>query len=248
MKNFKRLTLLILPFLISCSPPPMGSDVYKGQAAQQIYVKGEKSLRKKHFKEAVADFEAFDALYPFDPRAGQAQLDLIYAYYKAKDADSATLAADRYIRLYPMSPDIPYVAYLRGVVNMERNISWIYNAFPVDPAKRDLVYLQQAFIDFQRLIQQYPTCIYAVDAQKRMIYIKNMLARRELQTAKFYFQRHAYIAAANRAAHIVQHLPGTLEIPEALKIMVKSYRALGESDLANEALEVLKLNYPNKAC
>lgn len=248
MKNVKYLILMFLVILVAgCATPPTGSAVFKGRAPEEIFQKGEKCLAKKHYKDAVSAFEAFDALYPFDSRAEQAQLDLIFAYYKAKDFDSAVATADRYIQLYPMSSKIDYVYYIRGVVNMEHNLNWVYNAFPCDPAKRDLTSLQCAFTDFQKLIQQYPCSVYSADAQKRMIYIRNSFARRELQVAEFYFKRHAYVAAANRASYIVEHLPGTSQVPTALIIMVKSYRALGDNELANEALEVLKLNYPNQS-
>ena len=246
MKNVKCLALaLLLAFLAGCTTTPTGSEAFKGRSPEEIFYKGEKSLSKKHYKEAVSEFEAFDALYPFDPRAEQAQVDLIFAYYKSGDPDSAIAEADRYIRLYPMSSKVVYAYYLRGVVNMDRNISWIYNAFPCDRARRDLTSLKMAFLDFQKLLQLYPDCAYAMDAQKRMFHIKNVLARHEIQIADFYFQRHAYVAAANRASYIVQHLPCTPEVPAALIIMIKSYRCLGNDELANDALEVLKLNYPN---
>lgn len=245
MKNYKCLSfLVILPLLASCASSPTGADAFRGKSAETIFVKGERSLQKKHFKEAVSEFEAFDAIYPFDPRAEQALLDLVYAYYKANDHDSALAAADRYLRLYPMCEKAAYALYIRGVVNMEHNHSWIYNAFPCDPAKRDLTPAQDAFADFQKLVQLYPNSPYAVDAQKRMIHIKNLIARRELQVAEFYFNRTAYIAAANRASYVVEHLCGSTEVPRALIIMVKSYRALGETDQANDAMAVLKLNYP----
>lgn len=244
-----RLTFLLalLPLVTSCASTPQGADAYKGKSAQEIFTKGEKSLSKKHFKDAISCFEGFDALYPFDSRAEQAQLDVIYAYYKSNDPDSAVAAADRYIRLYPMSNNVAYVYYLRGVTNMERNISWIYNAFPLDPAKRDLASMQQAFSDFHKLLEVYPDSTYCTDARKRMIYIRNLLSRHELQIAQFYLQRKAYIAAANRGSYIVQHLQGSSEIPEALAIMVKSYRALGENEPADDALRVLKMNYPNSS-
>jgi outer membrane protein assembly factor BamD len=128
---------------------------------------------------------------------------------------------------------------------MERNLSWVYNALPLDPAKRDLSYMQQAFNDFQKLIQMYPNSSYAADSRKRMIHIRSLLANHELQTAEFYYQRKAYVAAANRASYVVQHLPGAKQVPQALAIMVKSYRAIGEKQLENDAMQVLKLNYPD---
>lgn len=245
MKNYKlTLMLALLPLLASCTTTPVGADAYKGKSAETIFGKSERSLQKKHYKDAVSELEAFDALYPFDPRAEQALLDLIFAYYKANDFDSAIAAADRYLRLYPMCEKAAYALWIRGVVNMEHNHSWIYNAFPCDPAKRDLSTNQSAFADFAKLIQLYPNSPYACDAQKRMIHIKNLVARRELQVAEFYFARNAYVAAANRASYVVQHLCGSAEVPRALIIMVRSYRALGETEQANEALEVLRLNYP----
>lgn len=248
MKNYKfGILLALLPLFASCTTTQTGTAAYKGKSAEALFCKGERSLQKKHYKDAVAEFEAFDALYPFDPRAEQALLDLIFAYYRSNDFDSALAAADRYLHLYPMSEKAPYALYIRGVVDMEHNHSWIYNAFPCDPAKRDLTPIQSAFSDFQKLIEVYPGSCYVPDAKIRMVYIKNLLARRELQVAEFYFKRCAYVAAANRASYVVQHLCGSTEVPRALVIMVKSYRALGETEQANEALEVLRLNYPKTA-
>lgn len=246
MKNIRiLLCLAFLPLISSCASSPQGADAYKGRPPQELFTKGERALSKKHYKDAIGYFEAFDALYPFDKRAEQTELDVIYAYYRSGDADSAIAASDRYLRLYPMSNNVAYIYYLRGVINMERNISWIYNAFPLDPAKRDLASMQQAFADFNKLIQLFPHSCYVHDARKRMIYIRTLLARHELQIAQFYLQRKAYIAAANRASYIVQHLQGTAEVQQALEIMVISYKALGEEEPANDALRVLTANYPH---
>jgi outer membrane protein assembly factor BamD len=77
-----------------------------------------------------------------------------------------------------------------------------------------------------------------------MIYIRNLLAQQQLEIAQFYFERQAYIAAANRASYVVQHFQGAPQVIPALALMVKSYRALGLSEQANEALRVLHYNYP----
>ncbi len=79
-----------------------------------------------------------------------------------------------------------------------------------------------------------------------MLHIRSLLAKRELQIAKFYFDRKAYIAAANRASYIVKHLEGAPQIADALKIMIKSYRFLGADKQANDALRVLNLNFPKE--
>ena len=55
---------------------------YRDQTAGQIFAKAETDMSKKHYTNAVEGFEALDVIYPFGVHAQQAQLDVIYAYYK----------------------------------------------------------------------------------------------------------------------------------------------------------------------
>jgi outer membrane protein assembly factor BamD len=78
-----------------------------------------------------------------------------------------------------------------------------------------------------------------------MIYLRNLFASYELHIADYYFQRKAYVAAANRANEIIQRYQGAPEVKKALIIMIKSYRILGLEGLASESLAVFRLNYPD---
>ena len=78
-----------------------------------------------------------------------------------------------------------------------------------------------------------------------MVYLRNILAEYELHVARFYLQRGAYIAAANRAKTVVESYQQTPAVAEALVILAKSYKIMGLDDLANTTLSVLKLNYPD---
>ena len=53
------------------------------------------------------------------------------------------------------------------------------------------------------------------------------------------------MAAANRGRFVLENYQGTIAVPDALAIMVESYRQLEQKTLANNALEVLKVNYPD---
>jgi outer membrane protein assembly factor BamD len=57
-------------------------------------------------------------------------------------------------------------------------------------------------------------------------------------------RRGAYIAAANRGKYVIENYPRTPAMPDALLIMAKAYKVLGLDDLSDDALRVLKLNYP----
>lgn len=239
-------SILLISLLSACAPTTVEQQ-YKGMTSAQIYAGGEKALTKGKYDQSSKYFEALETIYPFGPEAQQAQEEIIYSYYKNQDYASGLAAADRYIHLYPQSASIDYVYYLKGLINFERGRSWLQNAFGVGPAENDTTNLRQAFVDFNILVQHFPDSRFAPDAQKRMIYIKNVLAQNELNAAKFYFRHKAYVAAINRASVVVQHYQGSPQVITALTLIVKSNRALGFDKAANNALQVLSMNYPQYA-
>ena len=80
-----------------------------------------------------------------------------------------------------------------------------------------------------------------------MIYLKNILAQHEIYVANFYMERKAYIAAAGRARYVIEHMPDTPQVPEALSILVKAYGFLGYEELRVKNFQILKASYPTFA-
>jgi outer membrane protein assembly factor BamD len=221
------------------------SDPYSSMTAEQIYNKGKLEAKKDRYEAAIKSFEALEARYPYGDYTSKAQLALIHAYYKKDEAASALAAADRFIRMHPQYENVDYAYYLKGVVNYEENFSTVYKYFPLDRSFREPTLAKQSFDDFKILLQKFPTSKYAVDAQNRMINLRNQLAKHELHVADYYMRKKAYLAAANRAAYVVNQFDQTEVIPNALTIMVKAYRALGMHELANDALVTLNNNFPH---
>lgn len=247
MKIFNFIMLGLLVIVISSCAPKKPKDefaAFRGLTDQQILINGEKLLAKGNYDEAVKNFEALDALYPFGKVAEQGQLDVVYAYYKNGDLDSTIAGADRYIHLYPRGKYADYAYYMKGLANFERSDTWMDFLYTKDPSERDLSAMRDAFINFNDLIRLFPDSKYAPDAHKRMLYIRNTVAGHELKAAEFYLKRKVYVAAANRAGYVVQHFQGAPQVKPALKIMIKSYKALGATKQENDAVEVFKLNYP----
>jgi outer membrane protein assembly factor BamD len=77
-----------------------------------------------------------------------------------------------------------------------------------------------------------------------MRYIVNSLADSDVNTARYYFRRGAYLAAINRAQRAITDYDRAPATEEALYILYKSYEALNMKDLSNDTLRVLKLNFP----
>lgn len=239
------LTLVLL--LTACASKNVGIEAYSNKSAQQIYQEGKTNLAKGRFRNATQDFEALDAMFPFSPYSERALLESIYAYYKNDDLPSTLAAADRFIHLYPRSTRVDYAYYMRGIAQQNINKSWIYKVVDLDPSMRDLSGYRDAFNTYKALVHSFPHSQYACDARKRMIYIRDVLAKHEYEVADFYFHRRAYVAAANRASEVVKHYEGASEVKPALAMMIKSYRALGKNDMANDAQRVYQQSYGRSA-
>jgi outer membrane protein assembly factor BamD len=230
--------------LTSCASDAVGpSVVFKGQSEEKIFNDAKRALTKKNYEDAIKGFEALDIIYPFGEHARQGQLDIIYAYYKHNDMDSAIAASGRYIHLYPAGPDADYACYIRGLANFDKTRSWVDAIYKRDPATRDLSSMREAFVDFRELITKFPESKYAADARNRMFYIRNLIARHELLVAEYYMRRKSYIAAVNRASYIVAHLDGAPQVKDALRIMISGYTKLGDTKEAERARRVLDTNF-----
>ena len=92
---------------------------------EQIYAKAQKAIRSGSYGEAVKQLEALQSRFPFSEPARQAQLDLIYAYYKSNQVDPAIDAADTFIRENPTNPRVDYAYYMKGLVYFERQSNWL---------------------------------------------------------------------------------------------------------------------------
>ena len=220
-------------------------DPTAGWDAERLYNEAKGALDAGYYERAVEYYEKLEARYPFGTYGQQALLDLSYAYYKTEDYDAATSTADRFIKLYPRNDAVAYALYLRGLANFNRGKGFTQRFLPIDLSQRDPGGNLQAFQDFAELIKRFPDSRYVEDAKLRMIYLRNLLAEHEVEVANYYMRREAYVAAANRARHVVESYPRTTSVPAALAVMAKSYKILEMPELAEDALRVLETNYPN---
>ncbi len=234
------LTLAAVLLLAGCSSSPK-----KESTEQELYEDAKRSIKLRNFPQATIALEELESRFPFGQYAEQAQLDLIYARYSGLDLEGAILASDRFIRLHPQSPSVDYAYYVRGVANYHLDIGVSSQYFSsVDITSRDPGHMRLAFKDFSELLIRFPDSSYAADAQRRMIQIRNRLAAYELHAASYYIKRQAYLAAANRAAYVVKDYPASPSVEEALIMMVSLYKYLDLPSQADDALAVLRENFP----
>lgn len=220
-------------------------DAYKGMGADQIYAQSQKNMSKKNYAQAIKDFEALEARFPYGEHSQSAQLDLTYAYYKKGDAPLALSAANRFIRMNPRHPRVDYAYYLKGLVNYDQNTTLMYRHLPVDRSARDPSPAHESFAAFKDLVELFPESQYAAEARQRMVSLRNQLANYEMYVVDYYIKRGAYLSAANRADFIIKNYDKTEAIPKALTSMIISYRKLGMIQLADDAEKILSSNFPD---
>jgi len=218
-----------------------GDKVIEG-SPEQLYRDAIKNIKSDNYPGAIQRYEMLEARYPFSEQAKQGQLDLIYAYYKNRSADSAIDQSDQFIRENPTHPRVDYAYYVRGLVYFDSGANWLERKFKADIAKRPPHEARKSFQAFQMLVQQYPKSPYAADARQRMIYLRNRLADYEIEVARYYLKRGAYVGAANRAKGVIEGYDGAPAVDDALKILAASYRRLEIDDLAKNAEAVRMAN------
>lgn len=231
-------------FLAGCSSLAV-EDETAGWSAQRLYGEAKDAVTDKNWEKAIKYFEKLEARYPYGRFAQQAQLEVAYAYWKDGERASAIAATDRFIKLYPNHENVPYAWYLKGLINFNELtgvLSWLTTP---DMSDRDPKASREAFAAFREVVTRYPDSRYAPDAAARMRYLVNALASNEVQVARYYMKRGAYVAAVNRAQFAVQHYPQAPAVEEAMAIVVQAYDALGMKDLRDDAERVLYKNFPN---
>lgn len=231
MKRF--IILLWLPValsLTSCAKKvPLSDDfsAYRGMTAQQLLVKAEKKLADEDFVKANKDLQALDALYPYGREAKQGVVDAVYSYHMSDQDELALAVAERYLQFYPDGQAHAYILYMKGVINYNKGLSWLQRNLSVDPATLNLQSNTLAFSAFSTLVRQHPHSIYAADSLARMHYLRDAFARHQYLIADYYYSRHAYVAAINRANLVVMHYNGTSTVKPALALMIRCYDKLG---------------------
>jgi outer membrane protein assembly factor BamD len=226
-----------------------GSDSKKDDtdiwSETKLYSEANEKLKDDNYAQCGKYFEKLEARFPFGPYSQQAQINAAFCYWKAQEQAQALVAIDRFIKLHQGSPNLDYGYYLKGLISFNDDLGWLGKFTGQDLSERDPKAAKEAFESFKVVVERFPDSKYAPDSLDRMRYIVNSLAEADVIVARFYFQRGAYLASANRAQLVIRDYDRAPAVEEALYLLAKSYEKLGMTDLSNDAARVFKLNFPD---
>jgi len=217
----------------------------KEPTPQVLYDQAHKRLLSYDYKAAIKLYESLVARYPFSDQARQARIDLIYVYYKNNEADSATDAADTFVRENPTHPRVDYAWYIKGLVYFERQPNIMERIFHADLTKNPPTDARKSFDAFKTVVEQYPKSAYAHDARERMVFLRDRLADYDVHIAEYYMRRGAYIGAAQRANDCIEQFDGAPAVRRALQVMMQAYDKLGLKQREAQVRQVYDLNFAN---
>lgn len=245
-KNSLKIAAFALAlFLSGCGMFGQNVDETRNWSAAKLYAEARDEMGAGNYERAIQHFEKLESRYPFGTFAQQAQMEIAYAHYRMGDHPQALAAVDRFIKLHPNHPNVDYMYYLRGLVNFNDRVSFFNFLTKQDLSERDPKAARDAFDAFKQLVERFPDSVYAKDSAERLNYLVNALAQYEVHVANYYYRRGAYLAAANRAQAAISDYREAPAIEEALFVLVRSYDALGMTELRNDAERVMKANFPD---
>jgi outer membrane protein assembly factor BamD len=239
------LLLPLLLILAACHSQSQQSRLAR-LSPEALYTQGESALRASNFEDAIRVFEALNSRYPFTAQGRQSRLDVIYAYYKQGEKESARDAADTFIRENPTHPRIDYAWYMKGLIDFERTPQAIERWLRVDLSERPPSTANDSLQALRTVVERFPKSAYADDARKRMVYLRNRLADHDLGIARYYAKRKAWVASAQRSQQVIEEYDGAPAVKEALRLLIRSYNELGFTELADNAKKVFTTNYPDE--
>jgi outer membrane protein assembly factor BamD len=217
-----------------------GGDKYETKIvpdvpADTLYNQGLARLHQRDYEAAGKKFADLEKQHPYSQWQPKALLMNTFSLYQDGKYDDAIGSAQRYIGLFPSTPDTPYVYYLEAMS--------YYNQIPDVAHDQDRA--QKASIIFAQILEKFPKSEYAEDARYKLQVTRDQLAGKEMSVGRFYLSQHNYTAAVNRFHEVLAKYQNTRHAEEALERLTEAYLALGLTSEAQTAAAVLGHNYPD---
>ena len=156
-----------------------------------------------------------------------------YSYYSYDYLDDSIAELNRFLKVYPKYKNLDYVYYLFGISYYEQIID----------EKKDLQSIIKAKQYFEKVFNDYPKTIYALDSKFKIDLINDLLASKEMYIGRYYFEKKKWIAAINRFKTVVDKYETTIYAEEALHRLVEVHYRIGLKDEAKKYAKVLGYNY-----
>lgn len=214
-------------------PEVKREEAYVERPVDLLYRAGAQRLDQRHWSEAVDYFQEVERQHPYSEWSRRSILMQAYAHYEANQYEDAVSDADRFIQLYPGSPNAAYAFYLKSICYFEQ----------IMDVQRDQGSTKSALSALRDVVQRYPNTGYARDARVKIDMVQDQLAGKEMEIGRWYLRQNQPLAAVGRFRAVIDNFQTTSHTPEALYRLVEADLTLGLTDDAKRNGAVLGYNY-----
>lgn len=234
MKLFKKIILFVTLVMTACAEKKPEID-YSKLDPNLLFSEAKAEYDQQSYGNAAENFMKIYEEYPFSDIAQQALLMALKSNYAGLKFVDAETISNEFITLYPNSPNIEEVYYLRAVIYYDQ-----IRVVRLDQA--NTVAAKEAIEEY---LNRYPNGKFANDLNLKLDLVFEHFAGKEMEVGRYYLGQSDYIAAINRFKIVVEKYSRTSHVQEALYRLTECYYALGLVTEANEYASILGHNYPD---
>lgn len=205
--------------------------------AAELYAEGTAQMEAGDVGDALETFRTLERQYPYAETSRQALAIVAFSEYERSRWEQAEEAADRFLLLYPNSPEAAGMLHVKAKSLLRR----------VPDITRDQGQAREALLVDQELVERFPNSEYAEGARLNIVAINDQLAGQEMLVGRYYLERREYVAAVNRFRAVVDEYETTRHVEEALYRLTETYLAMGLAGEAQGATALLGANFPQSA-
>ena len=236
------LCLILGCFLLaSCGSESM-RESFKQKSADEMFTIAKAQLDAGHYNQASVDFEDLNQIHPFSKNGEMARILGIYSFFMDKEYSKAILEAEYFQKIYPRSKYSDWALFIEAYGHLNQYRNWFQRYLESDRARNDIVSLQQALYASNQLMTLYPNSRYVMPAKQIAVQVERISAKETIDVAAFYLERHAYLAAANRASTFLKTYPDSCFLPQAVAILEKAYDGLGLQSWKKDIVKLKEIN------
>ncbi len=158
-------------------------------------------------------FDEIDKEHPYSEYARRSTLMSAFISFRKGNYQDCINDAQRYVTLFPASPDASYAYYLIGESYFRQ----------IPDVTRDQDMAAKAIAAMNEVVRKYPDSEYAADARQKIGVAEDQLAGKEMQIGRYYMERKEYLAGVNRFKVVVEQYQTTRHVEEALERLTEAY-------------------------
>ena len=235
------LYLLISIIFISCSTKnkdvtALNQNLYENNQLDdyELFEKTNNLISEGQYDLALGELDKLEVLFPSSQYANKGMLLRAYVNFLLKDYEKTRAIAENYRKYYPGSTDLAYANYIEAMT--------YYILAKKHEYGQENTHL--ALSKFQFILNAFPDSKYEIDIITKINFLKNNLAKNNLEVAKFYLKNKNIYGALIYLRENFDNYNSSSVIEESLYFLVFIYDALEEDDTAKYYASILAYNFP----